>query len=64
MGIRYPAQEELARLECKTLDSRFLTEIQEGLDISPFAAKAVLKVVKDVYFPFLETEATRPTPAK
>jgi DNA-binding CsgD family transcriptional regulator len=64
MGIRNAAQEESARLECKTLDARFLTEIEEGLDLSPFAAKAVLAVVKDVYFPFLETEATRPTPGK
>jgi hypothetical protein len=64
MGIRNAAQEELARLECKTLDARFLTEIQEGLDLSPFAAKAVLEVVKDVYFPYLEAEATRPTPGK
>ena len=30
----------------------------------PFAAKAVLGVVKDVYFSFLETEATKPTPGK
>jgi hypothetical protein len=65
MGIRHAGKEELARLECKTLDARFLTEIQEGLDIAPFAAKAVLGVVKDVYFPFLETEATRrPIPGR
>jgi len=64
MGIRHAGQEELSRLESKTLDARFLTEIQEGLDLSPFAAKAVLGVVKDVYFSFLETEATKPTPGK
>jgi hypothetical protein len=54
MGIRNVRRQELRRLEAKTLDARFLTEIQEGLNCSPFESEAVLQVVKEVYFPFLE----------
>lgn len=64
MGIRHASREALARLESKTLDARFLTEVQEGLDLSPFAAKAVLDVVKEVYFPAREAQANQPTPGK
>jgi hypothetical protein len=56
MGIRNPRRQELRRLECKTLDAKFLSEIQQGLNCSPFEAEAVLKVVKEVYFPWLEPE--------
>jgi hypothetical protein len=54
MGVRNVRRQELRRLEAKTLDARFLTEIQEGLNCSPFECEAVLQVVKEVYFPFLE----------
>lgn len=54
MGVRNVRRQELRRLEAKTLDARFLTEIQEGLNCSPFECEAVLEVVKEVYFPFLE----------
>lgn len=64
MGIRNAGREELTRLESKTLEARFLSEVQEGLDLSPFAAKAVLDVVKEVYFPFREAQGTQPTPGK
>lgn len=64
MGIRHAAQEELARLQSKTLDAQFLTEIQEGLDIPPFAANAVLKLVKDVYFSVLEAQDARRIPGQ
>lgn len=58
MGIRNPRRQELRRLECKTLDAKFLTEIQQGLNCSPFEAEAVLNVVKEVYFPWLEQQET------
>src|SRR6187549_3102197 len=64
MGIRNSGLEELARLESKTLDARFLTAVQEGLDLAPFAAKAVLEVVKEVYFPLREAQGNQPTPGK
>jgi hypothetical protein len=56
MGVRNPRRQELRRLESKTLDAKFLTEIQHGLNCSPFEAEAVLSVVKEVYFPFLDQQ--------
>jgi hypothetical protein len=65
MGIRNVRRQELRRLEAKTLDARFLTEIQEGLNCSPFECQAVLQVVKEVYFPFLEqVESPAAVPGK
>src|SRR5260370_33354869 len=61
MGVRNARRQELRRLEAKTLDARFLTEIQQGLNCSPFEAEAVLKVVKEVYFPFLDQVESPPT---
>jgi hypothetical protein len=49
MGIRNQNREILQRLDSKTLDARFLTEIEQGLTCSPFEAEAVLEVVKEVY---------------
>ena len=63
MGVRNVRRQELRRLESKTLDARFLTEIQQGLSCSPFEAEAVLQVVKEIYFPYLdqvETSAAMP----
>lgn len=60
MGVRNARRQELLRLEAKTLDARFLTEIQQGLNCSPFEAEAVLKVVKEVYFPFLDQVESPP----
>lgn len=60
MGVRNPRRQELRRLEAKTLDARFLTEIQQGLNCSPFESEAVLKVVKEVYFPFLDQVESPP----
>ena len=51
MGVRNQHREAIERLESKTLDARFTTEIQQGLNCSPFEAEAVLNVVKEVYFP-------------
>lgn len=64
MGIRQRDREVIERLDSKTLDARFTTEIQQGLNCSPFEAHAVLDVVKEVYFPFLAAEATEPAPGK
>ncbi len=60
MGVRNARGQELRRLEAKSLDARFLTEIQQGLNCSPFEAEAVLQVVKEVYFPFLDQVEVRP----
>jgi hypothetical protein len=61
MGVRNIRHQELRRLEAKTLDARFLTEIQQGLNCSPFEAEAVLKVVKEVFFPHLDEAERQPT---
>ncbi len=64
MGVRNQNREVLERLDSKTLDARFTTEIEHGLNCSPFEAEAVLDVVKEVYFPFLSTEAPQAPPGK
>ncbi len=64
MGVRNPDRETIERLESKTLDARFTTEIQQGLNCSPFEAEAVLDVVKEVYFPFLSSESPQAPPGK
>ena len=63
MGVRNRKRELLRRLDSKTLDARFLKEIEQGLNCSPFEAHAVLDVVKEVYFPFLD-EQTRQDSSK
>jgi DNA-binding CsgD family transcriptional regulator len=64
MGVRNRNREVLERLDSKTLDARFTTEIQQGLNCSPFEAEAVLDVVKEVYSPFLAAEAPQAPPGK
>src|SRR6516162_6742656 len=64
MGVRHRSRELLERLQSKTLDARFTTEIQQGLNCSPFEAEAVLDVVKEVSFPFLSAEAPQAPPGK
>jgi DNA-binding CsgD family transcriptional regulator len=64
MGIRNRDREVIERLDSKTLDARFTTEIEQGLNCSPFEAEAVLGVVKEVYFPFLDAEAPQAPPGK
>jgi len=64
MGVRSRNREVLERLDSKTLDARFSTEIQHGLNCSPFEAEAVLDVVKEVSFPFLSAEAPQAPPGK
>lgn len=55
MGIRNQKREALARISAKSLDARFLTEIEHGLNCSPFEAEAVLEVVREIYLPYLST---------
>ena len=64
MGRRNVRLEELRRLESKTLDARFLSEVREGLGCSPFEAEAVLDVVREVYFPFLDEARPMGPPGK
>jgi DNA-binding CsgD family transcriptional regulator len=64
MGVRNRDREVIERLQSKTLDARFTTEIREGLNCSPFESEAVLGVVKEVYFPFLSTQATELSPGR
>ena len=62
MGIRHRDREVIERLDSKTLDARFTTEIEQGLNCSPFEAEAVLGVVKEVFSPFFATEANPAAP--
>jgi len=64
MGIRNPKKEILERLESKTLEAQFKTELVAGLNCSPFEAEAVLAVVKEVYFPFITATAGLAPPGK
>ena len=53
MGIRQRDREVIERLDSKTLDALFTTEIEQGLNCSPFESDAILKVVKEVYLSIL-----------
>ena len=64
MAIRNPQKEELLRLESKTLDARFKTAVQDGLNCSSFEADAVLGVVREVYSPFMEPTDTQAPPGR
>jgi hypothetical protein len=64
MGIRNRDREVLERLNSKTLDAKFFTEITTGLNCSPFEAEAVLDVVREVYFPFLDATINQAPPGK
>lgn len=59
--IRDKKREQKERVAIKTLDRAFIKEIEEGLNCSPFESKAILEVVKEVYFPWIDSyEAIRP----
>jgi hypothetical protein len=62
MGVRNRDREVIGRLDSKTLDARFRTEIQHGLNCSPFEAEAVLGVLKEIYGPFLAFDAAQALP--
>ena len=53
MGSKRPKRVDVDRLAAKTLDDRFRTEIQQGLNCSPFEAESVLNVVHETYAPYL-----------
>jgi Protein of unknown function (DUF1670) len=53
MGSKRPGRTEIDRLCVKTLDDRFLTEIQKGLNCSLFESEAVLSVVREVFAPLM-----------
>jgi len=54
MGVRDAEREILDRLSRKSLDSRFVREIRDGLNCSAFEAEAVLGVVQEVYGSYLD----------
>lgn len=62
MGIRQRQKETIERLQNKTLDEQFRTEIVQGLNCSPFEAEAVLDVVRETYFPFFDQAAPKMPP--
>jgi hypothetical protein len=64
MGVRNKKKKTLGRLNSKTLDARFINEIQTGLNCSPFESEAVLDVVKEIYFPFLDEQSIKAPPGK
>ena len=64
MAIGNPVREALRRLESKTLEAQFKTTIEHGLNCSPFEAEAVLGVVQEVYYPFLDGSASSAPPGK
>lgn len=60
---RQQERERHDRLSFKTLDQQFQLEVVEGLDCSFFEAKALVQIVKQVYFPFFQdnsVECMRP----
>jgi len=64
MGRRNKGTQRLQRLEAKTLDAKFLAEVQDGLNCSPFEARAVLQVVHEVYLPFLDPAGGNAPPGR
>lgn len=64
MSIRNPQREELLRLELKTLEGRFRTMLQEGLNCSAFEAEAVVGAVREVYFPWIDEASTVGPPGR
>jgi hypothetical protein len=62
MGSKRPKRSEVDRLSIKTLDDQFLTEIQKGLNCSPFEAEAVLSVVREVFAPLMGTHSSAAPP--
>ncbi len=64
MGVRNSKKMVLQRTENKTLDARFLEIITQGLNCSNFEAQAVLDVVHEVYYPYLDEACTKAPPGK
>ncbi len=62
MGVRHNDQDELRRLQWKTLDARFRSILEHGLNCSPFESEAVVQAVQEVYFPSLQPSESGPAP--
>jgi len=62
MGAKRPKRSEIDRLSVKTLDDQFLTEIQKGLNCSPFEGEAVLSVVREIFAPLMGTHPSAAPP--
>lgn len=60
MGVRQRKRETIERLADKTLEARFITEVTQGLNCSPFEAKAVLGVVQEVFAPLWREASSLP----
>jgi DNA-binding CsgD family transcriptional regulator len=60
MGVRQRKRETIQRLAEKTLEARFVTEVTQGLNCSPFEAKAVLGVVQEVFSPLWREASSLP----
>lgn len=60
MGIRQRKRETVQRLADKTLESQFVTEVTQGLNCSPFEARAVLSVVQEVFAPLWREASSLP----
>ncbi len=54
---RNQEKERNDRLSFKTLDTQFKQESIEGLNCSPLEANALIDIVKEVYFPFLNEKS-------
>lgn len=60
MGVRQRKRETMERLADKTLEARFVTEVVQGLNCSPFEAQAVLGVVQEVFAPLWREASSLP----
>lgn len=60
MGVRQRKRETIQRLADKTLEAKFVTEVTQGLNCSPFEAQAVLGVVQDVFAPLWREVSSLP----
>lgn len=60
MGVRQRKREAMRRLAAKTLEARFVTEVTQGLNCSPFEAQAVLAVVQEVFAPLWRQASSLP----
>ena len=62
MGSKRPKRSEVDRLSVKTLDDRFLAELQQGLNCSPFEGEAVLGLIHEIFAPLMGSECSAGVP--
>ena len=58
--IRNQETDKIRRLDMKTLDEVFKRDLQYGMSCSPMVADAIVKLVKDTYFPLGDKDQIRP----